>query len=354
MTIPKLETPPISSALPSTKRRIWVVVPFVFLLIFISGLVWWLEAQHYETTDDAFIDTQMVRIAPSIAGRVLHVVVKDNQDVQAGDLLAEVDPADFQVKLDQALAQEYVSKSALAQAQAQQTAAEANVLEAEAVIKATEAYASNTSTKDIRNQRLAEKLVISRQQLEDSAANTKVDYAMLDAARKKRDSSQAQVIVAESQVASAEASIRSAEADVEQARLNLSKTKIVAPQDGRVTQKNVTDGNYLEIGQQFMLIIPHDIWVTANFKENQLEHIHPGQPVDIRIDAYPNHIFQGHVDSLESGSGAAFSLLPPENATGNYIKIVQRVPVKIVFDEKIDSQYHLGPGMSVVPTVNIQ
>jgi len=342
---------------PPTKvkhARYVVLFSILILLMVIGGTIWWMNAQSYESTDDAFIDAHIVRIAPQIAGRVVTVAVNDNQDVKKGDLLIEIDPADYQAKLDQALAHRDASLSALTQAQAQLTAAEANVLESQAFMDAAETYAKNTATKDTRNQRLAAKMLISRQQLEDSEANTKIDDSMFEAARKKKDASVAQTTVSKTQIAAAEADIKSSDAEVEQAQLNLSYTKIFAPQDGRVTKKNVSIGDYLEVGQQFMLLTPPQVWVTANFKENQLNHIHPGQPVDIKIDAYPDHLFVGRVDSIESGSGAAFSLLPPENATGNYIKIVQRVPIKITFDDAIDPQYHLGPGMSVVPTINIQ
>ena len=143
-------------------------------------------------------------------------------------------------------------------------------------------------------------------------------------------------------------------AAVEQAELNLSYTKIYAPEDGTVTKKAVEEGTFVQVGQALMAIVPDEVWVIANFKETQLDAIRPGQPVDIKVDAYPSKTFKGHVDSIQTGTGARFSMMPPENATGNYVKVVQRVPVKIVFDEQPDPQHPIGPGMSVEPEVRVK
>ena len=144
------------------------------------------------------------------------------------------------------------------------------------------------------------------------------------------------------------------EAAVRQAELDLSHTKIWAPESGRITRKSVEAGNYVQVGQTLLSIVPDNVWVVANFKENQLGHMRPGQPATIRIDAYPDKIFKGHVESIQAGSGARFSLLPPENATGNYVKVVQRVPVKILIDEPPDPHHVLGPGLSVLPEVKVR
>ena len=320
----------------------------------VAGLVWWIASHNQETTDDAFIDVHMVRIAPQVAGRVLHVPADDNQAVKIGDVLLEIDPADYQAKLDQATADLGSAQGVLAQVKAQLNSANAAVAEAEAEITLAAANATNADTTLARNRLLIEKKVISQQTLEDSIALSKSNNATLDAAKKKKASAEAQVEVTQSQIASAEAAVKSSEAQVEQAQLNLSYTKIAAAQDGRVTQKNVTVGDYVQTGPNIMLSVPKDVWVTANFKETQLQRIRPNQPADIKIDAYPEHVFKGHVDSIVRGGGAAFSLLPPENATGNYIKIVQRVPVKIVFDEPLPDTIVLGPSMSVVPTIHVE
>ena len=249
----------------------------------------------HESTDDAFIDVHFVSVAPKIAGRLAVVHVDDNQLVKKGDVLVEIDPRDFQVALAQA---------------------KANL----AKDKATQIQAATTEKRAVD---LFGRNVISNQD---------------------RDSS-----VAASQ--STKAAVEGDEAAVEQAELNLSYTKITAPIDGYVTKEAVATGDYVQVGQALMSLVPPRVWVIANFKETQLRDMKPGQPVDISVDAYPSLKLRGHVDSIQAGSGAAFTLLPPENATGNYVKVVQRVPVKIVLDEEQQVQRVLGPGMSVVPTV---
>jgi len=251
----------------------------------------------HESTDDAFIDVHFVSVAPKIAGRVAVMRVDDNQLAKKGDVLVEIDPRDFQVALAQA-------KANLAKDKATQVQANVN---------------------EKRAQDLFAKKVISTQERDTNVATS--------------DSSKA--------------AVEADEAAVEQAELNLSYTKITAPIDGYVTKLAVAIGDYVQVGQALMSLVPPRVWVIANFKETQLRNMRPGQPVDISVDAYPSLKLRGHVDSIQAGSGAAFSLLPPENATGNYVKVVQRVPVKIVLDEEQQVQRVLGPGMSVVPTVGV-
>src|SRR5438132_4503499 len=251
----------------------------------------------HETTDDAFIDVHFVSVAPKIAGRVTVVHVDDNQLVKKGDVLVENDPHDFQVALVQAKANVEKDKASQIQAKANQE----------------------------RAQDLFTRKVISAQDRDTNVATADSSKATVDADQ----------------------------AAVEQAELNLSYTKITAPIGGYVTREAVTIGDYVQVGQALMSLVPPRVWVIANFKETQLPNMQPGRPVDISVDAYPNLKLRGHVDSIQAGSGAAFTLLPPENATGNYVKVVQRVPVKIVLDERQELQRVLGPGMSVVPTVAV-
>ena len=251
----------------------------------------------HETTDDAFIDVHFVSVAPKIAGRVSVVHVDDNQLVKKGDVLLEIDPRDFQVALAQA-------KANLAKDKATQIQA------ATAEKRAVDLFGRN---------------VISTQDRDSSVASSQ----------------------------STKAAVEADEAAVEQAELNLSYAKIKAPIDGYVTKEAVAIGDYLQVGQALMSLVPPRVWVIANFKETQLRNMQPGQPVNISVDAYPNLDLRGRLDSIQAGSGAAFTLLPPENATGNYVKVVQRVPVKIVLDDQQNLQRVLGPGMSVVPTVYV-
>jgi membrane fusion protein, multidrug efflux system len=174
------------------------------------------------------------------------------------------------------------------------------------------------------------------------------------ASQNKLAAAEAQLRVVASQIDTAKANLKSAMAQEEQTRLDLDYTRVVAPEAGRVAHKTVAGGDYVQVGQNLMALVPLRVWVTANFKETQLDHMRVGQPVEIRIDSYPDKVFDGRVDSFEAGSGTAFSLLPPENATGNYVKVVQRVPVKIIFDEPPDPHFPLGPGMSVVPSVKVR
>ncbi|HEU0155084.1 MAG TPA: HlyD family secretion protein [Stellaceae bacterium] len=319
-----------------------------------GGVSWWLEARHWETTDDAFIATHMVMVAPQVAGRVAEVPVDDNQEVAAGQTLVELDPAPLKAQLDQAVADRVAAAGSLAQADAQQAAAQANVQQAQAEVGVAQANATNAQRQLERSQALVPRGFATRQQLDNDLANARSTASNLVAAQKKLVAAQAQARVAASQIVTARANLKSAAAREEAARLNLSYTRVAASEAGRIAHKNVAIGDYVQTGQNLMALVPLNVWVTGNFKETQLAHMRVGQPVEIKIDAYPGKVFRGHVDSFEAGSGAAFDLLPPENATGNYVKVVQRVPVKIVFDAPPDPHFPLGPGMSVEPSVKVR
>jgi membrane fusion protein (multidrug efflux system) len=344
-------------ATPRRRRLLQVgVIVAVTAALGIGGGSWWLEARHWESTDDASIDVHMVRVSPQVGGRVARVLADDNQQVQAGQLLLEIDPADFKVRLDQALANKAGAAGKLAQAHAQLKVARANLDELEAEVGVAQANATNASIDVKRYEELARihSAALSQQQLDNAIANAKSTAANLTAAQRKVGAAQAQIALAESQVQTAEADMQAAAAQVEQAQLDLSYTKLVAPEAGHIAHKNVANGDYVQVGQNLMALVPNQVWVTANFKETQLDHMRPGQPVEIDVDAYPDRTFHGHIDSVQAGSGTAFALLPPENATGNYVKVVQRVPVKIVFDDPSGAKRLLGPGMSVVPYVRIR
>ena len=251
----------------------------------------------HESTDDAFVDAHIILTAPKIAGRVATVHIDDNQDVKNGDLLVEIDPAD--------------AETALAQAKAKLGHDQAAQLKADQDLK--------------RQQDLFRKGAISPQDRDTATQNA----------------------------ATTKADVQTDKAAIQQTELNLTYTKIFAPEDGRVTKKAVEPGDYVQVGQNLFALVTPERWTTANFKETQLREMRPGQRAEVTVDAYPDHPLRGHVDSIQAGSGARFSLMPPENATGNYVKVVQRVPVKIVLDEQPDVQRVLGPGMSVVPTVTV-
>ncbi len=350
----------VPPAVPAVEKRssrrgfVFLLLAIVIIGGAIGGIEWWRATAGFEETDDAFIDVHTVRVSPRIAGRVKSVPVTDNQIVAAGAPLIEIDDADQHTRLAQMLANQAAAAASLVQAKAQQVAAEANIAEARAQVGVAEANANNADTQLKRDQPLAQSQVISHQQLDNDIAASKSNAATLEAARRRQASSEAQALAVTSQITSAEANLRAADAQVQQAQLDLSYTKVTAPVAGRVTHLSVSPGDYLQTGQNVIALVPLDVWVTANYKETQLTHMRPGQKVEIRVDAYPDLRFKGHVDSIQAGAGAAFSVLPPENATGNYVKVLQRVPVKIVFDEPIDPKLSLGPGMSVVPSVRVE
>ncbi|HEX3969771.1 MAG TPA: HlyD family secretion protein [Stellaceae bacterium] len=346
------------AAAPSTQKQrrpvLAIALGIIALAAMGGGAYWFLDARYYESTDDAFIDAHIVHVSPQIAGRVAKVLVDDNQMVQAGQVLIEIDPADAAAKLAQAQATAVSAAGKLAQAQAQSQVAQATLEQMRAEIGGAQANAVNASTDLKRYETLARTQFASVAQLDNARALAISSNATLAASAKKIATSEAQVQLAGSQVRSAEADLAAAQAQVDQAKLSLSYTKVVAPEAGRVTQKSVAVGNFVQMGQDAMALVPDKVWVTANFKETQLAALRIGQPVSIAIDAYPGQHFAGHIDSLQAGSGAAFALLPPENATGNYVKVVQRVPVKILFDKPFDQDHVVGPGMSVVPTVRVR
>jgi membrane fusion protein (multidrug efflux system) len=195
---------------------------------------------------------------------------------------------------------------------------------------------------------------VSQSQRDLAQAQARSTGANVEAAREQVKAAEAQVSLSRASVETAAAGVKQAEASLELAELNLSYTRIVAPQNGRVARRTVEQGAYLQTGQSMLAIVPEYVWVVANFKETQLTYMRPGQPVRIHIDAYPKRDYKGKVDSLQPGTGARFSLLPPENAVGNYVKVVQRVPVKIVFDEPLDAQLDIAPGLSVEPKVRVK
>jgi membrane fusion protein (multidrug efflux system) len=343
---------------PSWRRRRWLIALIALVVIgaIVGGIRWWIEASKWVSTDDAFIDTHTVQVSAQVAGRVKAVLVADNQEVRAGQPLVELDPADFQAALSQALANQESAQGQLAQAKAQLPVAQANLDEAKAQVAVAQAAATNADINLKRDQMLQRMggLAVSRQQVDNDTASARSDAANLAAAQQRVAASEAQLALNKTQIETAEAGVRAAAAQVVQARLNLSYTVIRASEAGHITNKTVALGNYVQVGQALTALVPDRVWVTANYKETEIGEMRTGDPVDIYVDAYPGHVFHGKVQSFQAGSGAAFSLLPPENATGNYVKVVQRMPVKIVFDGATSVHWLLGPGMSVEPYVRIR
>ena len=325
----------------------------VLVAAIVGGVLWYLSARHWESTDDAFVDGRSFPLAPKISGYVTDVLVTDNQHVAAGDVVARIDPRDYQVALDQAEAQVEAAMASVNSAKAQVASQQAQVEEAQAQVTQTEAAVAFAKVEAQRAQELVERGSGTVQRSQQTASEFRQAQANLARAQAAQHAAERQVVVLKAQENSAVASLAQARAQLAQAKLNLAYTNMTAEQAGRVVRLTGAKGQLAQAGQALAMFVPDEIWVTANYKETQLTDMRPGQPVEMEIDAYPGRALKGHVDSIQPGSGTAFSLLPAQNATGNYVKVVQRVPVKIVFDE-VPTDVTIGPGMSVVPRTRVR
>jgi membrane fusion protein (multidrug efflux system) len=369
------------------QRRFMVMGAVFFVGAVVAGVMWFLSRNH-ETTDDAYVDGDIVQIASQVPGMVAAVHFTDNRLVTKGTLLIEIDARDYEVAVasaaaarDVAMAQEQAAAAAvdltrtttgagLAQAAGGLEQMRKLVNQARSQSEALRADAVRAAADAQRVQDLYQSQHVSKQRLDQAVADASASQARWQASEATTAATEAQVAQAVAKLAEAggapqqiavkEAELAGAKAQVEQAatslrtaELNLSYTKIFAPQDGRLTRKAAAVGNFALRGQTLTSLVASPPWIWANFKETQLERMRPGMPARIKVDAYPGQSFRGHVDSIQAGTGARFSLLPPENATGNFIKIVQRVPVKIVFDEPAEALKDLALGMSVVPDVDV-
>jgi membrane fusion protein, multidrug efflux system len=381
--------------------RIAVIIGVVILLV--VGFFVYRYVTSYESTDDAEVDGHINSISARISGHVIKLNVLDNQYVQAGTVLVEIDPADYQVAYERAKADFDDAQAAAAAAgvnvpitsvntTSQVSATEADVASSRAGIaaarqqyEAAKAQLAQAVANDVKAQndlgryrQLVDKQEISQQQYDQAVAASRASAAAVDAARATADAAQQQVTQAQGKLVQAEANLSSArtaprqmevtrsratsalaeaqfkKAELDQAQLNLQYTKVTAPVAGVVSDRTVEVGQNVAPGQELMKVIPlNDVWITANFKETQLREMKVGQPVTVEVDA-SGRKYKGKVDSLAGASGARFSLLPPENATGNYVKVVQRIPVKIVLDPGENNDQSLRPGMSVEPKVWIR
>lgn len=337
-----------------------IILGIVVVIMLIVAFWFWFSTRNEETTDDAFTEGDAVTIAPKASGYVVKLLVKDNQRVKKGDLLVEIDPRDTLAQRDQAKAQLGLAQAQLHQAQAQlvlskvqypaqrdqaladQAKAQANLLNAEA---------------DYRRQRGVDPRATSQRNIDTAAAQLRSAQAQLQSAKAQVEvASQValQIRQQETNVEARQQQVAQAQAQLNTAELNLSYTQVRAPYDGFVTKRNVQLGTLVQAGSSLFSLVSPDIWITANFKESQLARMNPGDKVAISIDAWPDMQLEGHVDSIQMGSGSRFSTFPAENATGNYVKIVQRVPVKIVIDKGLDPNHPLPLGLSVEPKVTVE
>jgi membrane fusion protein, multidrug efflux system len=341
---------------PWFRRRGVIIGGAVALVVLVVlGALWWWHEAGIATTDDAFLEAHIVDVSPQIAGQVTQVLVEDNQLVHAGQPLVQIDPAQNRLALQQALAGQQQAQTALGQATSSVAVAEASLAQANADVASATATAvhAQQDLKRYQNLRAVNPRAFARSSLDEAVANARTAVAEQRAARQRVQSARAQIDSARAAVAGARARIATAQASVGQARLNLGYATVTALVDGHVANRTVAVGTYVTPGQQMMAIVPLYLWVRANFKENLIAELRPGQSVTIHIDACPQADARGHVVSIQRGAGQAFALLPPENATGNYIKVVQRVPVRIALDT-VPVGCVIGPGMSVEPTVKVR
>jgi membrane fusion protein (multidrug efflux system) len=330
-------------------------VIIVAVVLIVGLVIVWLIVRQYVSTDDAYIDGHISQISPQISAQLVALHVNDNQLVHPGDLLVELDPTDYEIMLSQARAQTASAQGRLDQARAQIAVARASVVQADAEIMAASVSYDN-AMHDLKRYQEVDERARSAQQLDNSATSEKNAEAQLAQTKARKVSAEANVTSSEATVKAAEGELQTSEANQKRAEVNLSYCRIIAPVEGRVTQRTCDVGNYVVPGQALFLLVDPNVWVTANFKETQLELMRPGQPVTIKVDAFPGLKWQGRVDSIQAGSGSRFGVLPPENATGNYVKIVQRVPVKITFEHSANTNDApmLSPGLSVAPRVKVR
>jgi membrane fusion protein, multidrug efflux system len=334
------------------RRLLLMLAVIVVIALTVAGYIWWQYARQFETTDDAFIDTRIVTISPQIAGAIVDVPVDDNQFVDAGAVLARIDERNYRAAFDQAKAQVDQAQATIDNLKAQVAAQQAKIDQAAKQVTEAQGALDFSQQENTRYQGLLRTGSGSEQRAQQAASDLIQKQAAVGSAQANLEVADRQIEVLKTQQEEAQAQLEQAKANQDLAAANLDRTVIRAPVAGRVTKLTAARGEYAVAGQAVMMFVPRDLWITANFKETQLDTMRPGQPVDVSIDAYPGRVFRAHVDSIQEGSGTVFSLLPAENATGNYVKVVQRVPVKIVFDHPPD--VYLGPGMSVVPTVKVR
>ncbi len=354
----------------SGNRKIAGIILLVSVAL-VGAVVLFLYIRYKAThisTDDAFIDGRIHTISSRIKGSVVAVHVQDNQRVKSGDLLIEIDPADYAVRVSEAASGVDAERARIAEVEARIQVAKTQMAEQKAAIQAAranvelqEANLEQAEKDAARAENLYRLETISKDRFEKARTALTVAAAQAKAAREqltqaeKAYETQTSIVRQTEALRTAQLSvIKEREAKLAAARLNHGYTKIYSPSDGYVTRKSVEVGNQIEVGQALMAVVAlDDIWVTANYKETQLEKVRPGQKVRFTVDSYPGKRFTGRIESIRSGTGAVFSLFPPENATGNYVKVVQRIPVKIVLDPDTDRDHVLRIGMSVVPTILI-
>ncbi|MDW6024277.1 HlyD family secretion protein [Mesorhizobium sp. BAC0120] len=351
---------PAVTDVPNTSRKRWLR-NLLFASAAVAALAggayygwqYWTVGRFLVSTDDAYVKADSTTIAPKISGYIGAVLVGDNEAVKAGQVLARIDDRDFKVSLEQAEAQVDAAKANIANKQAGIVAQQSQINAAKATVAVDQANETFAEQDDKRYADLAKTGYGTVQNAQEAASKIAAARAAVARDTAALDSATRQLDVVKAELAQAEAALAQAQAARDQAQLNLSYTALVAPIDGVIGNRTLRVGQYVQAGTQLMAVVPTaDAYIVANYKETQLTDVHAGQPVDIEVDTFPGRVFKGHVDSLSPASGQEFALLPPDNATGNFTKVVQRIPVKIVLDHASPLSVVLRPGMSVYPTID--
>ncbi|HBV40575.1 MAG TPA: multidrug export protein EmrA [Erwinia sp.] len=337
-----------------------IILAIVVVVMIVVGFYFWFTSRNIETTDDAFTESDAVTIAPKASGYVTRLLVTDNQRVKKGDLLVVIDPQDNQAQRDQAQAQLGLAVAQLHQAQAQLALSRVQypAQKDQALAQQAKAEANFLNAQeDYKRQRGVDPRATSQRNIDAASAQLRSAKAELESAKAQVEVAsqiQLQIRQQETNVEARQQQVEQAKAQLNTANLNLSYTEVRAPYDGFVTKRNVQVGTLVQAGTSLFSLVSPNVWVTANYKESQLERMNPGDKVSISVDAWPDMKLEGHVESIQMGSGSRFSTFPSENATGNYVKIVQRVPVKIVIDKGLDPNKPLPLGLSVEPEVTVE
>jgi membrane fusion protein (multidrug efflux system) len=337
------------------KRRLFIFFVVVLLIALAFFAQWYLKGRFYETTDNAYVQGEITRVSSQLGARVSAVLVQDNQHVDKGQLLVRLEPDDFRLSIDRAQATLATREAERVQAQSKLTQQSSLIAASDAQVQANQATLGRTQIDLARLQKLRTPGFVSEEQVTTMTADSNVARSQVTKAQADAQSQRQQVNALNAEIKRLDAQIATARADLAQAQINMQRTEIHSPISGLVGQRAARNGQYVQAGAYLLSIVPdEDIWVQANFKETQIEHMEIGQSAELTFDSFPGTPIQGRVNSLFAASGAQFSLLPPDNATGNFTKVVQRIPVKLTFAPDNPLHGKIRPGMSVTVSVNIK
>jgi membrane fusion protein, multidrug efflux system len=349
-------TPERSRRLLGLSVRLGIlVIAAAVAILFASRWDSWVGAHVAQTTDDAYVKGDLTPLSAKIEGYLTKVPINDFQRVKAGELLVQIEDDDYKARVDQAEADVAAAEAAIENLKSRKAEQRAQIAAAQSAITATQADVERTRLEEVRQQNLVASTYGTRQRLEQATADEKRFQATLARVRDELEAQRSQMAVLDTQELQLRADLKSRQAVLTLARITLGYTRIVSPVDGMVGERGVRAGQYVRPGVQVISVVPLDtVWVVANYKETQLTRVAIGQPASITVDTFPGVVVTGHVDSISPASGSQFSLLPPDNATGNFTKVVQRIPVKIVLDRGHPLSGRLLPGMSVIATIHTE